>query len=213
MFSNHLSNNLESAKKQLRPTRSVYYFISSASRPSISTFYNELITQKVVPPHFPHDKQVHSGIFIYNHLSEKVEDVIEGSGNREQHLVLYRNRQSTINKLENSGALPGQNKNLNVPGYWKMAYQIEIFFLTKEIDLTRLHFDKFFQKFNAASLEHPIPYKIGSIDCQTCTHFLIKQITKKTYPSPHGEYTMGWSDGNISPMELGQMLRQKRRLA
>jgi hypothetical protein len=54
---------------------------------------------------------------IYNHLSNKVEDVIEGSGNREGNLVLYRNRQSTINKLENRETLPGEDNDKSVFGH------------------------------------------------------------------------------------------------
>lgn len=191
-------------KQELKSTKSVYYFISTSSRPAIVSFYDQLVKDKVIPENFPHDKPVHSGVFIYNHRTNKVEDIIEGSGSREGHLILYRNRASTIAKLENNDTLPGKDKNVNVYGNWKSAYQIKRYFLTDDSDLAKKQFDKFFNEFNDATKSQPIPYKPGSIDCQTCTHYLIKQITKKSYPSPHGAFTLGWLDGDKSPIELNR---------
>ena len=195
--------------RELRPTKSVYYFTSSASRPSISLFYDQLVIDGVIPEGFAHHQPVHSGVFIYNHRTERVEDVIEGSGNRLGQLILYRNRASAISKLENSGTLPGKNKDIPVYGNWSKAYKIAFHLASTDTNKAADIFSAFIRDFEARSADEPIPYMPGTVDCQTCTHYLLRLITGKSYPSPHGEYTLGWGDGATSPHDLFDELIRK----
>ena len=190
------------AVPHLKATRSVFYFVSSASRPSITAFYDQLVTKGVIPHGFPHDQAVHSGIFIYNHLTGRVEDLIEGSGNRDGHLVLYRNRASTIAKLENTSTLPGSDKSVRVYGFWKQAYKIKTHLATRHAKRAVQIFNRFYDDFNSQSAVKPLPYIPGKIDCQTCTHHLLHLITGKAHVSPHGEYTLGWGNGSKSPHDV-----------
>ncbi|MDF1760233.1 MAG: hypothetical protein P1U40_06820 [Coxiellaceae bacterium] len=196
--------------RKLRPTKSLYYFSSSASRPAIAIFYNRLADDGVIPKDFPHHQPVHSGVFIYNHRTERVEDVIEGSGDRHGHLILYRNRASAISKLENCGTLPGKDKDVAVYGCWRKAYKIKCHLASNETDGVADIFSDFVSRFEARSAVRPISYMPGKVDCQTCTHYLLRLITGKAFDSPHGEYTLGWGDGSTNPHDLfDEMVRDR----
>jgi hypothetical protein len=185
----------------LRETKTVFYFTSSASRKAIRTFYDQLATQGVIPQGFPHHEEVHSGIGIFNHRTGKVEYVLEGSGNRDGVLVLYKNRESTINKLNNSGVLKSADDQ-SVQGHWTLSYRIKRYTVDVDIDFAISTFDNFFAEFNDQSAQSAVPYEVGRIDCQTVVHYLLRTLTGKEFASPHGKYTLGWGDGLQSPHEL-----------
>ncbi|KTD39037.1 hypothetical protein [Legionella oakridgensis] len=185
---------------KLRETKSVFYYTSSASRTSIKSFYDKLAEQGVIPQGFPHDKAIHCGIGIFNHRTEEVEYVLEGSGNCEGTLVLYKNRKSTLNKL-NFGYLRTADEQ-QVYGFWAEAYQIKRYLITANVESAIALFNEFFDDFNLLSAEQPVPYEVGKTDCQTVVHYLLRRLTGKPFASPHGKYTLGWGDGLKSPHEL-----------
>ncbi len=197
-------------KGELKSTKSVFFFTYTVSRPSGFNFYNNLPKEQF-PAGVPHAERVHSGFFIVNHRTGQVEDVIEG-GFFKENLIIYRNKQETINKLQNTGLLFNDKLQKKINGNWRLAYDIRLELVSDDVVAAVEQFNKFESEFNAESSIKPIPFIAGYLDSQTCAHYLLKQIKPKdgAYPSPYQyvkngkEYdcTLGWSQGGISPMEL-----------
>ena len=208
----YTTEELIKAKDGLKKTKSICYFCSSSSRPAIAEYYDSLAKDGVIPKEFPHHEKVHSGICIYNHRSQEVEYVIEGSGSRDKKLVLYQNRESTIRKLQNDLTLPGKDKNQSVFGFWHVSYKLHIVVLMPSTDMASQKLMAFYNAYQDNKDYAKIEYSPGQIDCQTWTHYLIRELTGSSINSPHGAYTLGWLDGSKHPRQLMAEIRERRSL-
>ncbi len=200
------------SKDVLKETRSICYFCSASSRPAIAEYYDRLVVEGVIPKGFPHQEQVHSGICVYNHRTNKIEYVIEGSGSRDKKLVLYQNRESTIRKLQNDLTLPGRDSSQNVFGFWRLSYQIKIMRLMPYSETAGERLTAFYNAYQDNKDYEKIEYSPGQIDCQTWTHYLIRELTGAPMDSPHGTYTLGWLDGSKHPRQLMVEIRERRSI-